>query len=459
MGGIVAIVSGIADFLAAGDVIGAVAAGAEASEVAGAVAAGTVAVGDAVAAGIGLGDLVAAGTSVADLTAAGYTAADMAAAGMSTDVLAGAVANGIIPAADAAAAGVTQEALIAAGADPLEIANVFGAPVEAPGIATPVTGAVETPVVTETGAGSVTPGAGDVASVEVTPGGDVVNGVQTGANPTGVEGTTATETGAVNPAETTTTTGTETGTTTATSNGVTDPATGNTTYTYDDGSTLTTDANGNVVNSTDINGVTQAPVVDAGPGTPGTNNPYGTGDIPLGTAIGDLGSAVAGTLGTTGLLAAGALTGGLLAGGGNPTGTAAGGNGYLGESPWSWGKTQDLVKPGLNPGYIGATASQPFYKDAGPNQTQYYWGVHPYAETQADLANYNNVPNAPTTPYGPKASAVGGTNQMNIGQFVNSILGQPYYPSPSGTAAPGGVPNGQVSGPVAPVAPEPVAMP
>jgi hypothetical protein len=61
------------------------------------------------------------------------------------------------------------------------------------------------------------------------------------------------------------------------------------------------------------------------------------------------------------------------------------------------GVADSLVNPGLNPGLITA---QPFYNTTSPVQAQYYWGAHPYVQTEADLANLNNVPTAPVVPWG-----------------------------------------------------------
>jgi hypothetical protein len=75
---------------------------------------------------------------------------------------------------------------------------------------------------------------------------------------------------------------------------------------------------------------------------------------------------------------------------------------------------------------MGIAAKQPFYHDTTPNQAQYYWGQHPFASTMGDLANYNNVPTAPTTPWGAATSAVGGTQHMDVNQFIQRNIGTPY---------------------------------
>ena len=80
-----------------------------------------------------------------------------------------------------------------------------------------------------------------------------------------------------------------------------------------------------------------------------------------------------------------------------------------------------LVNPGVNPGFIQPA---PFYNNAGqPGIDQYYWGQHGYAQTMADLANYNaGAVNAPAVPYG-------NPNAVNLGTLA------PFnYPNPQSTA-------------------------
>ena len=53
---------------------------------------------------------------------------------------------------------------------------------------------------------------------------------------------------------------------------------------------------------------------------------------------------------------------------------------------------------GLNPGLVTV---QPYYQNAAPGQNQYYWGLNrPLAQTEADLAKWNNIAGAPETPFG-----------------------------------------------------------
>ena len=98
---------------------------------------------------------------------------------------------------------------------------------------------------------------------------------------------------------------------------------------------------------------------------------------------------------------------------------------------------------------------KPYYTNAGPNQNAYYWGAHPYMKTMNDLmTTYNNVPNAPATPFGPAHSAVGGNAQLNIPQFIASILGNPQYAGAASGTAPGTVSSpGTPYVPVGPVVP------
>jgi len=65
-------------------------------------------------------------------------------------------------------------------------------------------------------------------------------------------------------------------------------------------------------------------------------------------------------------------------------------------SQWS-GK---LVNANMIPSYVGRVASMPYYNTTSPVQAQYYWGAHPYIPLGEDLAQYNNIPEAPTQPWG-----------------------------------------------------------
>jgi len=66
---------------------------------------------------------------------------------------------------------------------------------------------------------------------------------------------------------------------------------------------------------------------------------------------------------------------------------------------YSFGTGPQLNIPqGLNPGYIQPTD---FYNTNSPVQSHYYWGGHPYQPGPTfNQALYNNVPNAPGTPWG-----------------------------------------------------------
>lgn len=161
---------------------------------------------------------------------------------------------------------------------------------------------------------------------------------------------------------------------------------GNIVTTYDDGSTLTTDVNGNVIGSTN------APVIPT-PTPPGT--------------LSDTANAIANGAAAAG---AGTITSGQLA----PQNTTI--NWYAGQSPWKWGSVA-----GPQIGVNGVPMNvQPMYNGT-PIQAQYYWGEHP------DATNWNNVPDAPATPWGAEYSAVGGNQYLNIPAFTQNMLGQ--YPS------------------------------
>jgi len=229
-----------------------------------------------------------------------------------------------------------------------------------------------------------------------------------------------------------------------------------TTQIFDDGSTVTTAADGSVVSNTPATGGTGGvPVEDlSGTGTPGTNNPYGNGDIPLGTALKDYAGAVydsLGPLGTAGLLGGGALATGLIGSPGieaSPT--------DMGASPYSWGQSQELVNPGLNPGYLGYAASMPDYKSTNPTDAQYYWGVHAPVNSQEDLANYGNLPDyAPATPWGAGKTAVGGQSSFNPTDFVNQYITNPAWAGVNNAAGPGYMPP---TGAVSPVSAQPMSM-
>lgn len=236
--------------------------------------------------------------------------------------------------------------------------------------------------------------------------------------------------------------------------GVTTNPDGSTVQVFDDGSTLTTAADGTVTSTpaTDVitPGGNLAPVEDlSGTGVPGTNNPYGNGDIPLGTALKDYAGAVydtLGPLGTAGALGGAALASGLL----NPVSAQGGADNRT--VSYEWGQGTPLVSPGLNPGYIGYPASMPDYETTSPTQSQFYWGVRPAVNTEEQLANFNQLPaGAPETPWGMATSAVGGTQQFNVPEFINQFVTNPAYAGVMSGTAPGL--------PVAPVAPTPAPVP
>ena len=225
---------------------------------------------------------------------------------------------------------------------------------------------------------------------------------------------------------------------------------GNTTYHYSDGSTLVVDSNGDPIHSTDTTGQTY--VSGSNPGlttttggtTPGDTTPGGTtpgGTTPGGVTVIPSNPVVVPVIPTGG----GTTTGGGTNNTSNTTNT----------TPVQFGKVASLVNPGANPGWMGQ-AVKPMYQTTNPNQAQYYWGAHPYADQNATLDNYNYnaVPNAPTTPWGAASSAVGGTQHLDIPAFAANPLS-------TGPAIPPVPANNQYtwlqSGAVAPA--QPVAVP
>lgn len=196
------------------------------------------------------------------------------------------------------------------------------------------------------------------------------------------------------------------------------------------GAAPVTDANGNIL--VDAGGPGQAPVYDA-VSTPGAG--FGTPDPTLGAALGNYASAVADSLGTAGLLGAGALGGAALSGALTPS--ALSGNVGSGTANYEWGQGTPLVDPGLNPGYIAHAASMPYYQNASPTQSEYYWGVHAPVNTAADLAHYNDQAGAPATPWGLAHSAVGGQDQFNPAQFVNQYILNPQWQGVNNATGPG----------------------
>ena len=231
---------------------------------------------------------------------------------------------------------------------------------------------------------------------------------------------------------------------------------GNTTYKYDDGSSLTVDSKGNIISSTDTEGnvVTnnttgsQGPSGPEGPSGPGAQGPQGPSGVGPQGPEGPSGVGPQGPEGPSGVGPSGVGPSGVGPSGvvipvvppiktgpsGPSTGPSSGPSGP-GYTPIVIGPSTPLVNPGANPGWMNQ-AVKPMYQTTNPTQAEFYWGAHPYADQNATLStyNYNNVPNAPTTPWGATNSAVGGQSYLNIPNFINSILGTPYYPSPTGTA-------------------------
>ena len=366
------------------------------------------------------------------LTTEALTSAGVDAAALATDVAA--VAPEALAATEAAtASGIAPEIIAAANAtaDPIAALNAL-------------TGST----VADTGyLASIGAGPEIIAAAEANNALLAAQGATTAAEGAG---TTTAEAGGTTATEGAGTTTAETGgaTTTPAEGPVTPTSTEPTTQVFDDGSTLTTNPDG-TISATDINGNPtqtlvspggpgQAPVYDAsGTAVPGAG--AGTPDPTLGTALKDYAGAVydsLGPLGTAGLVGGAALASGALTPQSN-----LGGNVGSGDVKYEWGQGTPLVNPGLNPGYIGPAASIPDYQTTSPTQSQYYWGVHAPVNTEADLANYNQLPaGAPATPWGMANSAVGGTAQLNVPNFVNQYVTNPAWAGVNNATSPGYTP-------------------
>jgi hypothetical protein len=157
-------------------------------------------------------------------------------------------------------------------------------------------------------------------------------------------------------------------------------------------------------------------VVDlAGTAVPGAG--AGTAAPSLLKGAGDLIGAIGSTLGPAGL-AAGALGAGALLGGGGGGSTTATTQPTTGTSTGSTRSSLPMpnLNFGLNPGQVTV---QPYYQNAAPGQNQYYWGLNrPLAQTQADLASWNNIAGAPTTPFG----AAQPIAPLDINEFIKNTI-------------------------------------
>ena len=210
--------------------------------------------------------------------------------------------------------------------------------------------------------------------------------------------------------------------------------------THPDGSISATDTAGKATDTlVSPGGPGQAPVYDAAPGTPGVG--AGTPDPTLGQATKGLVSGIydnLGPLGTAALLGGGAaLANGLL----TPGGSSLGGSVGAGSVSYPWGEATPLQNGPLNAGLLQQTASQPFYHSANPTDAQFYWGAHNVVNTPEDVANYNNIPNAPVTPWGAGHTAVGGTANLNVPNFVNQYITNPNWAGVNAGTAPGYTPS------------------
>lgn len=85
-----------------------------------------------------------------------------------------------------------------------------------------------------------------------------------------------------------------------------------------------------------------------------------------------------------------------------------------------------LAEQGVNPGWI---SPQPMYTTTDDVQAKYYWGDHPYAQTTADLANYNNVPGAPATPWGIQQ----GPQPFDVNSFIRNTINPQWQAASAGS--------------------------
>lgn len=124
--------------------------------------------------------------------------------------------------------------------------------------------------------------------------------------------------------------------------------------------------------------------------------------------------------------AIGAGVGAVAAGALGGSGGAATPAGYGPIATPRFGKLGDLANPGLNPGFVTA---RPFYQTTSPVQAQYYWGNHPYAYDQADLANYNTVPAAPIVPWGVQQAQT----PLDVNALIRAVVNPQTQAAAAGT--------------------------
>jgi hypothetical protein len=183
---------------------------------------------------------------------------------------------------------------------------------------------------------------------------------------------------------------------------------GSTTEIFQDGSTLTTNPDGSITT------------------TPGTNLP-GVG-LPTG-GMGGWTNELLSSLGLgglsseqiLGLMAAGALApAALQALGIIETPATATGPNYGDRIQTTLPKLTEkpLVKPGLNPGLMPV---EPYYQTTRPEQPQYYWGVKPYVQGQADIEKMRleGIPGAPEKPFGFDVTVPG---SFDVNEFIRQTI-------------------------------------
>ena len=96
--------------------------------------------------------------------------------------------------------------------------------------------------------------------------------------------------------------------------------------------------------------------------------------------------------------------------------------GYGPITPLGFGDVGQIFNPGLNPGFVQPT---PFYNTTSPVQSQYYWGQHPYQPgPRFDQNLYNQVPNAPRTPFGLQQMYT----PTDLNQYLSKFTAGPVVP-------------------------------
>ena len=100
-----------------------------------------------------------------------------------------------------------------------------------------------------------------------------------------------------------------------------------------------------------------------------------------------------------------------------PTPDVPGPRTYAPLPPVNWGSAEPLINPGVNPGFVGGPAQQPFYQTTSPVQSKYYYGTRPLIQTPDQIQpTLQDRTYAPVTPFG--------LQQMQQGYDLNQVLNQ-----------------------------------